>query len=187
MSEELFTKLVEKINSKFYGKYKGYVTDNKDPEKRGRIKTIIPSLLGDEETGWCEPCVPYGGKDDTGFFMIPEIDAGAWIEFEAGEISHPIWSGTWWASNKIPKEATDKIEPTKKIIKTSKGLLLMFEDDDGKEKITIQDKTQTNKIEMDSMMKSITIQSSIIEIKGDKVDIKASGILTISGATVKIN
>ena len=26
-----------------------------------RIKAVVPSVLGETETGWCMPCVPYAG------------------------------------------------------------------------------------------------------------------------------
>ena len=36
MVEELLARLVEKVEGRFYGKYRALVVDNGDPEKRGR-------------------------------------------------------------------------------------------------------------------------------------------------------
>ena len=50
---------------------------------------------------WALPCVPYAGTT-SGFFAIPPVGAGIWIEFEAGDVSRPIWSGAWWGSGELP-------------------------------------------------------------------------------------
>jgi uncharacterized protein involved in type VI secretion and phage assembly len=186
--DSVIPRLIEKVESRHYGKYRGFVTDNKDPENRGRIMATVPSLLGSTQTGWCETSSPYGGSEDIGFYMIPDVGAGVWIEFEGGEISLPIWSGVWWAPGKIPKEAIGSSEPSKKIIKTKKGHIIELEDEDGKEKITIQDKTKQNLIEIDSVGNSIKIKATTIEIEASaSMTLKSSGTLTIQGALVKIN
>ena len=74
--------------ARFYGKYRGRVTDNDDPLRIGRIKAVVPEILGDEATGWAVPCVPYAGAN-MGFYAIPEPDSGVWIEFEAGDVARP--------------------------------------------------------------------------------------------------
>ena len=84
---ELFTEVAEKR----YGKYRGFVVDNQDPQKRGRLRLSVPSVLGDQETDWALPCLPYGGIDQQGMFFVPEIDSQVWTEFEEGDISRPIW------------------------------------------------------------------------------------------------
>ncbi len=35
----------------FYGKYRGKVTDNDDPNGLGRIRVKVQDVLGDEESG----------------------------------------------------------------------------------------------------------------------------------------
>lgn len=81
----------------FYGKYRGVVTDVNDPLLVGRIKATVPDVLGDQESGWAMPCAPFGGSQ-AGFFSLPLVDAGVWIEFEHGDPDYPIWSGCWWGS-----------------------------------------------------------------------------------------
>jgi uncharacterized protein involved in type VI secretion and phage assembly len=89
-------------NGAFYGKYRGVVTDNRDPLMTGRIKARVPDVLGEEESGWALPCAPFGGNQ-TGFFALPTVGAGVWIEFEHGDPDYPIWSGVWWgAANEVP-------------------------------------------------------------------------------------
>ena len=53
-------------------------------------------MLGDEETDWALPCLPFGGPPASGCSSFPESDAQIWVEFEEGEIPRPIWVGTFW-------------------------------------------------------------------------------------------
>ena len=38
------------------------------------------------------PCAPFGGQR-MGFFALPAVGAGVWIEFEHGDPDYPIWTG----------------------------------------------------------------------------------------------
>ena len=102
---EVMELLIDNVENRYYGKFRGSVTDAGDPKKLGRIKAKIPDLLSDKETGWALPCLPYGGSKDTGLFVIPEVGSNVWIEFEAGNLSYPIWTGIWWgepSGNGVP-------------------------------------------------------------------------------------
>lgn len=97
MIEDLLTQLMDKLDSTYYGKYRGYVHDVSDPDDRGRIKVVVPRLMGDTPLGWAMPSAPYAGPDQ-GFFAVPEVGSGVWVEFEEGDLTRPIWTGQWWAS-----------------------------------------------------------------------------------------
>ena len=110
MLDDTLNRIIDKVEHKYYGKYRGIVVDNSDPENLGRLKVKVPSILGnDVVTGWAMPCLPYGGASDQGFFAIPEIDAGVWVEFEMGDLEYPIWVGTYWSkpggTTEIPSPA----------------------------------------------------------------------------------
>lgn len=122
---------------KYYGKYRGILVDDQDPQTRGRARLKVPSILGDEVTEWALPCVPYGGSSEQGMFMVPDIDANVWVEFEEGDLSRPIWSGTFWQQRQvIPNEAVSD-NPTTRLIKTSSGHVLQFDDVEGNERIRL--------------------------------------------------
>ena len=143
MSGELLARLVEKIEGRFYGKYRAVVVDTSDPENRGRLRLRIPSVLGqDVVSGWALPCLPYGGMADQGFFFVPEVDATVWVEFEAGNLDYPIWVGTFWGkpggASEVPKPADEQSPPTRKIIRTVKGSSIEIEDKDDEEVFIIK-------------------------------------------------
>ena len=80
---------------KFYGKYRGTVVNNIDPEMLGRIQAIVPAVSNVAPTSWAMPCVPIAGKQE-GIFAVPQIGSGVWIEFESGDPDKPIWVGGFW-------------------------------------------------------------------------------------------
>lgn len=140
--EETVIRLARAIDQKRFGKYRGFVTNNSDPEKRGRVKLRIPSVMGDQESDWALPCLPFGGLADQGFFTIPQVDAQVWVEFEEGDPQRPIWTGTFWQQESdVPAEAALD-QPTTRLLKTSSGHILQFDDEDGKEKIRLHHQSE---------------------------------------------
>jgi hypothetical protein len=90
---------------KFYGKYRGTVVNNIDPEQRGRIQAIVPAVSNVIPTSWAMPCVPMAGKEQ-GVFMVPQLLSGVWMEFEGGDPDKPIWVGGFWGTMaEVPKLA----------------------------------------------------------------------------------
>jgi len=161
--ERIVADLVERVEHRFYGKYRGIVVNNQDPAKLGRLQLRVPSVLGsDVVTGWAMPCTPYGGAADLGFLYIPDVGAAVWTEFEEGDLEFPIWAGSFWSQpnseSELPKpnKASDGSEesdiqdpPTSKIIKTAKGHTLQFEDADGSEMILLREGQKGHFLTMD--------------------------------------
>ncbi len=137
MDEELLRQLVRQVQGKYYGKYRGFVTDNDDPDKRARLRLQVPSLLGQTETGWALPCLPFGGLADQGLFLVPEVGAQVWVEFEEGELSRPIWTGTFWQASGDPPTEAAVSPPTTRLLKTPGGHRLQFDDESGEEQIVL--------------------------------------------------
>jgi uncharacterized protein involved in type VI secretion and phage assembly len=80
---------------KFYGKYRGTVVNNLDPLQIGRILALVPDVSTLLPTSWAMPCVPIAGKQ-MGTYVVPQVGAGVWIEFEQGDPDYPIWVGGFW-------------------------------------------------------------------------------------------
>jgi uncharacterized protein involved in type VI secretion and phage assembly len=83
--------------AKFYGKYRGTVLDNIDPLQMGRLMVQVPDVSNIIPSTWAMPCVPFAGIQ-SGFFAVPAIGAGVWVEFEQGNSDYPIWTGCFWGS-----------------------------------------------------------------------------------------
>jgi hypothetical protein len=147
-------------SDRFYGKYRGLVTINVDPQNRGRLKAMVPEVLGAVPSSWALPCAPYAGTT-SGFFAIPPIGAGVWIEFEAGDVSRPIWSGAWWGSGELPldEKGSQAQAPTTKILRTELGLMLVL--DDAKQTITVSDVAGLNLMTIKVTQGTIEIRSVV--------------------------
>lgn len=202
--EKVVANLVQQIEHRFYGKYRGFVVDNADPEQLGRLRVEVPSVLGTEVvTGWAMPCVPYGGELNQGFLFIPEVGAGVWVEFEEGDLEFPIWVGTFWSKpggqSELPKpnEADGKEQAkvqqpaTRKIIKTKKGHTIQFEDADGQEMVMIWEATNGHVITMNKAGITITDGTNKNEIFLDKAGVTITdsngneAIMTAQGVRIK--
>jgi uncharacterized protein involved in type VI secretion and phage assembly len=160
MSDPLLQELIDQVRSRFYGKYRGVVTDV--DASTMRIKAAVPSVLPVGGTGWCMACVPYAGPQ-TGFVMIPEVGSGVWIEFEGGDVSCPVWVGMYWQSGEIPSAAS----ATVKSIITTAGSIAMDTDAGS---ITITD-AQQNTVVLDSSGVTSTSGASNVAIGASGVSL----------------
>jgi hypothetical protein len=96
--------MTKAAQKKYFGKYRGTVVQNIDPELRGRIICEVPGALGLTPSSWCEACAPLAGPTGTpmGVYLVPPIGAGVWVEFEQGDVNKPIWSGCRFGTGDIP-------------------------------------------------------------------------------------
>jgi Type VI secretion system/phage-baseplate injector OB domain len=81
--------------TRHYGKYRGTVLDNFDPEQKGRIIVQVADVLGLTPSTYAMPCVPAAGIQ-AGVFVVPPIGSQVWVEFEQGDPDYPIWTGGFW-------------------------------------------------------------------------------------------
>jgi uncharacterized protein involved in type VI secretion and phage assembly len=154
----------------FYGKYRGIVSDIQDPYMQGRIKARVKDVYGDEESGWAMPCAPFSGSD-TGFFALPKVGAGVWIEFEHGDPEHPIWSGGWWSTTEVPKALL--APPYKKVMIVTEG----------GNKITLDDTPGVGGITLEtSGGQKLSLSST-----GVKLDNGSGGTISMTGPNVSVN
>lgn len=150
---------LEREADRFYGKYRGLVVVNVDPEMRGRIKAMVPEVLGEVPSSWALPCAPYAGIG-SGFHAIPPVGAGVWIEFEAGNPSRPIWAGTWWATGEIPMDEKGvQAQPTTKILRSDFGLMVSL--DDVAQTITLSDAIGVNLMTIKVTQGTIEVKSAV--------------------------
>ncbi|WP_437729244.1 phage baseplate assembly protein V [Sorangium sp. So ce861] len=147
---ELLQRLLERVERRYYGKYQGFVVDTADPQKRGRLRALVPEVLGPEVvSGWAEPCFPWGGGADFGTFSVPPVtkrgDAyttGVWIEFRGGDPQYPIWVGTFFGAPDDASEAPgDDAEPSVDVhvARTFAGHSVVAVDTPQEERLEIRD------------------------------------------------
>jgi len=150
----------DRRTDRFYGKYRGLVAINVDPLNLGRLKAMVPEVLGEIPSSWALPCAPYAGTG-AGFFAVPPIGAGVWIEFEAGDVSRPIWTGAWWATGEVPmdEKGIPAQAPTTKIFRTEFGLLMAY--DDLAQTIIISDALGLNLMTIKVLEGTIQIKSAV--------------------------
>jgi uncharacterized protein involved in type VI secretion and phage assembly len=141
----------------------------------GRIQASVRELLGEVETGWALPCLPYSG-DGEGQYTVPPVGAGVWIEFESGDLSRPIWSGCWWGEGQLPSDnGGSAATPPLKIIRSATGLMVTMDDDS--QTITVSDSGGANMVE-------IAVQPGKITVKGaSKAVVEAPQIELVENAT----
>lgn len=186
--DERMARFMERAERKYWGKYRGFVQDNNDPEQLGRLKVTVPSLLADAVTGWASAAVPYAGAG-IGFFFIPQAGDLVWVEFIEGELDHPVWTGGAWGKpggqSELPQEALQSY-PQQQVIKTPSGNLIMINDAAGSESITIR--TEENcEIVIDRAGKKITVQGDqnykvVVDGGSQKITVQGDSVV-IQGAT----
>jgi uncharacterized protein involved in type VI secretion and phage assembly len=161
MNEQTLLDILDRLRNRFFGKYRGSVTDV-DPATL-RIKAKVPAVLAGQATGWCRPCVPYAG-DNVGLAFLPEVGSGVWIEFEGGDVSYPIWVGCYWRDGEQPADAA----PAVKTIVTKSGHKVLLDDNAGT--ITISD-PNNNAVTLDSTGITLTRGGNSIEISDSEVNV----------------
>ena len=152
---------------RFYGKYRGTVTDNRDPKRLGRIRAHVQDVFGSQDSGWAMPCVPYAGKG-VGLFLIPPLRAWVWMEFEGGQPEHPVWTGCFWADGEVPASPAT---PETKVLVTDTVSITISDASKGSGSFAIE-----------------TDASSHLALKGQNVDVtNGTAVIKLSGSTMNVN
>lgn len=142
----------------------GVVTNNTDPENRGRLKVSIPWLGDDVESNWARVVALYAGKDRGGFIM-PEVGDEVVVMFERGDFSAPYIVGSLWnGKDTIPGPGNPDGENNTKWWQSRCGHKFIFEDKAGAEKITLVDTSGNLKIVIDVPEDRITMEATTGDI-----------------------
>jgi uncharacterized protein involved in type VI secretion and phage assembly len=100
------------------------VTNNKDPQKMGRVKVTFD--WGKDESPWLRMLMPHTGKG-RGFYFVPEENEEVMVGFEMGKADFPYVIGSLYnGKNKFDGhyDSDNKI----KSIKTISGNEIIFDD-----------------------------------------------------------
>lgn len=188
----------------------GIVTNNQDPNGKGRVKVKFPWLAGNTESHWARIASPMAGKN-RGMVFLPEVNDEVLVAFEHGDLNRPYVLGALWNGMDEPPEGNkdgknnirkicsrsgheiifndDSTARKEKIeVHTKAGHKILLDDSAGQEKIEIKDKTGKNVIKMDSVQNSITLSSAMkLDIDAQIIELNAKGTMTLkAGATLTI-
>lgn len=171
---------------RFYGKYRGLVIDNVDPELRGRILAQVPGIYDFEPSPWALPAMPVSSLE-SGVFAVPGIGASVWIEFEQGRAAFPIWTGGFWPNTAEVPLASVLGPETKIVLQTSLGNMLLLDDETAG--VTLET-TLGHSIMLNA--EGITLRTSTgtmlaISDAGIIMTTAAGGSISIVGSVVQIN
>lgn len=78
---------------RFWGIYRGQCVDTADPDGLGRIRAVVPQVLGEAVSNWASPCWSLGELWVNAADRLPAYGTAVWVMFESGETSKPVWMG----------------------------------------------------------------------------------------------
>ena len=183
----------------------GIVDDLRDPENIGRVRVRYPHL-NNQLSEWARlVSLMAGGKRGT--FFRPEKNDEVLVAFEQGDPNRPyILGGLWSKPDAPPPDDGKPADNNWRQIKSRSGHILRFDDTSGKEKIEILDKDNQRTLVIDASGQKIQITckpgdveisapTGTVKVEAQSVSVKATadmnleatGVMTIKGATVNIN
>jgi hypothetical protein len=163
---------------RFYGKYRGLVIENIDPEQIGRVILQVPDVLGAIPSSWAMPCVPAAGIQ-AGCFIVPPIGSQVWVEFEQGDPDYPIWTGGFWGIvGAVPVFATapPAIPPGQNIVFQTTGQNMIMVSDAPPTPVT-----------GGIVLKSTTGAMIVVNDGGIYISNGKGAMITMIGPTVDVN
>lgn len=97
----------EEKRGRYYGEYQGFVRDRDDPDRLGRVRIHVPSLMGQENKpeAWSDWCFPTG----PGLF-VPPLNGEVWVTFEMGIVANGVYDWGWLTAT--PAAASAAGDPT---------------------------------------------------------------------------
>ncbi|CAB4203534.1 hypothetical protein UFOVP1382_148 [uncultured Caudovirales phage] len=188
---------LEMLAGRYYGVYRATVADIEDPDKRGRVRLLVP-VLGHRaapEDVWAWPVFPGSGKG-SGTFFPPDKDDIVWCSFENGDPSRPLYMGGFIAKDALASEFGGNDHVKRRGWKTKAGHFIRFCDEDSDKHVVItssegasvhldkngsilckaKDGTEFN---LDAQAGTVNLNHKA----GGKLTISATGDVTIEGVT----
>ncbi|MEZ4364578.1 MAG: phage baseplate assembly protein V [Kofleriaceae bacterium] len=164
----------------------GVVTDNRDPERLGRVKVKLP-VLSEEDSTWWASVMMLGAGKNRGWFLLPEVDDEVLVLFEHGDINRPVIVGALWNGKDQPPDRNPGNNP-RRIIKSRAGSRVIF--DDERDQLILEDGAGFGRITLDAGANKVTVQSlqgdvclqapeGEVLIKGDELEISAGETLEL--------
>lgn len=180
----------------FSGVAVGIVTDDADPEGRGRVKVSLPRRE-DDDGHWARLAVPFAG-DSCGTYYQPSEGDEVLVAFGGGDPHRPFVVGSLWNGDRGPPRTNENGDNEVREVRSRRGHSLAFDDaedggitirteagnevvvDDGGERIAVSDDSGDNRLVVDSGAGTVAVEAA------ESIDLAASEI-TLDGGTVRID
>lgn len=159
----------------------GKVTDNVDPDSRGRIKVM---LLANDMEIWASAVVPSAGEG-YGISCLPKLDEIVVLAFVSPEL--PLVLGSIWSGH---DSAPDNADPQEDhyVVKTPAGTVMEFDDTDGpKMEISTPQGFSITVTDDNGGQIHIKRGGQSMKMSSGKVSIKSSGKVSISANNVNLS
>jgi phage protein D len=195
----------------------GIVTNNKDPDKLGRVRVKFPTLHATTE-GWWARVVGIGAGNERGQMMLPLVNDEVLVGFEGGDPNKPYVVGALWNGKDKPgalphEDGSYHLRTDKQIVMNAKDNVTITTDKDmtvevkgeAKENVSKNLTIEVAQSEKVNVKQSFTLeagselklkcgkaeitlnQAGQVQIKGAMIQVQGDGPVTIKGATVAIN
>lgn len=119
---------------RYYSDYRGFVTDNNDPDYKGRLKINVPEIHGVTTPNYWAWSKGIYAASQAGFYVIPKKGDAIWVSFEGGDPSKPVWTYGWWGETEAP--TTGKVQDMTNYLFQAGGHRLEFDESNSRVRIT---------------------------------------------------
>jgi len=174
----------ERYHGTVPGIVRGTVKENWDDKHKGMLKVeIFLGEQGKNVTGWVPVMTNYAGNG-YGFYFLPEVGQAVLVAFESGEKSCPVVIGALWdKKNVLPKETANEKNTIKRFL-TKRGCEIVFDEEEGKENITVKTPAKLS-VSLQDEKKQITLQdekgenSITMDCENGNISIQAKTKITL--------
>lgn len=172
----------------YFGMYDGYVADNVDPLKLGRVKIMIPGLI-EPASDWASPCgYPGSGANSRGMWCVPDVGSNVAVFFKEGQLENPrFFCGPWSMPEETPESPTFVRNMTPEEAVRMTGLQtprweIVLDDRPDKQGLIIRDRQHPdNTIVFDGSQQTLQISATVA------VQIKSVGVVDIDALQIRLN
>lgn len=176
----------------WYGVYPGIVTDNKDPDRLGRVKVQLPWAPDTSRSAyeaWARLATLMAGSG-RGTWFVPDIGDEVLVAFQAGDPRHPYVVGALWNGKDKPPAAMDASgQNSLKVIQSRSGVRMVLEDKTGEERFLVEtpDGQRITLKDGPGHVEIVDSNGNSVKLEAAGVSVKAAAKVTVSASTIEIS
>lgn len=172
------------------------VSDNRDPESRGRVRLTFPWLSDDFVTDWART-VQYGAGDHRGGLVVPEVGDEVLVAFEQGSFQRPYVLGGLYNGVDLPADGdgplVDKSSGAvnrRSFVSRTGHRIDLVETPTGANGVTVKTGDGKLTLDLDQKQTKVTVHSDgtvTIEARNGVTIDAGTGSLTLSGQDIALS